>query len=355
MRGLRARLAFRWETLQIRLSRRRFGSWILFNLLAVVLLGAFVIFLLERRENPGVHNYFEALYMVFITIATVGYGDVSPVTVGGRVAIIVILVLGIGALSGFVTLMATKRAEKAGRRFSGLEEKTAICGHIVVCGWNSRGRFVIARLREETRKSRARVVLLCDLEEAPIADDDVLFLRGNPVSEADLERTNVAEAEAAILLADESKGGNSGDVDARTVLSALTIRSINPDIKMTAEVLEPENAHHLRLAGVKEILDTNSFLGNLIARSALHYGLIAIISGLVARDADTGVYTIPAGSDTAGRTWAEAEAALREEYGGQLLAISTRGRLRPEDAGYRVEEGDYLIVLAREAPPGALE
>lgn len=354
MGGLKARLAFKWDAIQLRFSRKRFGFWILFNVTAVVLISALIVFSLERRRNPGIHSYWDALYMVFITIATVGYGDITPVTAGGRLAIIITLILGIGALSGFITLMATKRAEKARRRYNGLEEKTRSSDHILVCGWNTRGKFVINRLQDELKKERIQIVLLCDLEDSPVDDDYILFLRGDPVSEADLRRANAGEARAAILLADESKGGSAGDADARTVLTALTIRAINPEIKMTAEVLEPENIHHLELAGVGEILNTNSFLGNLIARSALHYGLIKTISDMVTREAGTRIYTMPASGEMVGRTRAEVETMLDKEYDARLLAISTRAGFKPHDKDYRVEDGDYLTIVSEE-PPGAIK
>lgn len=355
MGDLRRRLAFRWEAAQKRFSRKRFGFWILFNLIAVVLISALIVFLLERGRNPGLHSYWDALYLVFITIATVGYGDITPVTVGGRVTIIITLVLGIGALSGFITLMATRRAEKAKRRYSGLEEKTDSRDHIVVCGWNSRGKFVIGRLEDELKKALVPVVLLCDLEETPIDDEYIFFLRGNPASEADLRRANVGEARAVILLADESRGGSGGDADARTVLTALTIRGVNPGVKMTAEVLEPENIHHLKLAGVGEILDTNSFLGNLIARSALHYGLINIISDMVTREADTRIYTFPAGEDMMGKTRREVADGLLKQHEARLLAITNSRGHRMDGEDHRVAKGDFLLVVAEKPPPGAIQ
>jgi voltage-gated potassium channel len=350
----RRKLAFRREAIQVRISRKRFGAWILFNLIAVLLVSAMVIFFIERGRNPGIDSYWDALYMVFITIATVGYGDITPVTAGGRAMIIITLVLGIGALSGFISLMGTRRAEKAKRRYSGLEQKTESRNHIVVCGWNSRGKFVISRLEDELKKQLVPVVLLCDLEETPIDDDYIFFLKGNPSSEADLRRANVGEARAVILLADESREGGAGDADARTVLTALTIRGINPEVKMTAEVLEPENIHHLKLAGVGEILDTNSFLGNIIARSALHYGLINTISDMVTREADTRIYTVPASGDMLGKTRQQLTAEMLELHDARLLAVTDKQGLRIDDKKHRIEEGDFVLVIAEKPPPGAM-
>jgi voltage-gated potassium channel len=350
--SLRERLSFRWEAVRFGILTKRAGLLLLINISVIIFVGALVVFLLERDVNPNMHSYFDAIYMIIITLATVGYGDITPVTRGGRISVIMILLFGVVTLSAFITMLATRRARKMRRRYAGLDDKINIEGHIIVCGWNPRGKFVIDRLKEELKNERTRIVLLCDLEDSPMDDDSIFFFHGDPVSEAALQRVNVSEARAVILLADESKGGCGADADARTVLAALTIKGINPDVKMTAEVLEPENVHHVELAGAGEILDTNSFLGNLIARSALHYGLINTVSDIVAREADTRLYNVPVEEEMEGMTRQEIADEMLEKYGARLMAITNDRGIRHEDEDYRVEKGD-LIMVAAEKPPRA--
>jgi voltage-gated potassium channel len=348
-------LQYRKEALRRGFYKKRAGYVLLINVSILVLGGALLVFFLERGRNPNIHSYFDAFYMIIITIATVGYGDITPVTAGGRVTVILVLVVGIGTLSAFVTLMATRRAEGVRRRYSGLQEKLKSRGHLVVCGWNISGQYVLSRLKEELQRKPMEVVLLCDLQEDPIDDDFTYFFRGDPTSVEALELVNIAEAKSAILLADDSKGGSEGDIDARTVLTAMNIKQMNADIQITAEALRPENIHHMKLAGVREILDVTSILGNLMARSALHYGLISTVSDLVTREAGTRTYYIPANKEATGKTRAEVESDLQAEYGAQLVAITWQNGLRPSDADYRIQEGDRLIVLAQKKPSGATE
>ncbi|MEW6554781.1 MAG: ion channel [Actinomycetota bacterium] len=350
---LKGWLSFRGEALRYGLLTKRAGFLLLVNIATIIFGGALVIFMLERDANPNMRSYFDAVYMIVITLATVGYGDVTPVTRGGRISIIVILLFGVVTLSAFITMLATRRAKKLRRRFAGLDGQITTKDHIVVCGWNPRGKYVIDRLKEELKNEHTRIVLLCDLEENPVDDDSIFFFHGDPVSEAALRRVNIAEAKTVILLADESKGSCGADADARTVLAALTIRDISPGVKMTAEVLEPENVHHVKLAGAGEILDTNSFLGNLIARSALHYGLINTVSGMVSRDADTHLYTVPISGEMLGKSRQEIADEMLEKYGARLMAITSAKGVRHEEEGYRLEEGDFLIVAAEQPPPGA--
>jgi len=344
-------ISYRKEALRYGFYSKRAGYLLLINIVLVISIGALAVFLLERGRNPNINGYWDALWLIFVTIATVGYGDIVPVTNGGRAAVILTIVLGVATLSAFITLLAGRRAEKIKRRYKGLHERIKSEGHIVVCGWNPRGVYVLNRLKEELEKELVGVVLLCDLEEDPVNDGYTYFFRGNPTSVDHLKRVNADKAKAVILLADESKGGSGGDIDARTVLTALTLKEMNPDIKMTAEALEPENIHHLELAGVGEILDTNSFLGNLIARSALHYGLISTTSELISREAGMNAYIIPAGKEALGRTRREVERMLLEKYNSQLVAITSVKNLKPTDEDYVISEGDRLLILAEEKPP----
>lgn len=341
----------RREALRYGFYSKRAGYLLLFYILFIILVGALAVFLFERGRNPHIHGYWDALWMTFITIATIGYGDIVPVTNGGRVAIILTITFGVATLSAFITLLAARRAEKVKRRYKGLHETMKIKDHILVCGWNSRGPYVLGRLREELKGKLARTVLLADIEEDPVDDGYTYFLRGDPTSGDDLRRANADGARAALLLADESKGGSEGDIDARTVLTALNLRELNPGVKITAEALQPENIRHLELAGVEEILDTNSFLGNLLARSALHYGLISATSDLITREAGLNTYDIPAGEEALGKTRAEVERMLLEKYGAQLVAVTAGKKLKPADDEYVIVEGDNLVILAEQKPP----
>lgn len=62
----------------------------------------------ERSSNPNVHGYFDALWWSFITVTTVGYGDIAPVTVAGRVIAIVLILGGMGLFSIITAYLSSK-------------------------------------------------------------------------------------------------------------------------------------------------------------------------------------------------------------------------------------------------------
>lgn len=334
--------------------KRTFYLTLFAVLLGVVFLGSFLIFHFEKNVNPTINTYWDAVWLLVITMATVGYGDKYPITAGGKVSDIIAMVMGIALLTTIITAQASLRIEKAGRRSRGLEKKTTLRDHFLVCGWNTRGEYVVARLISSERSSRVPIVVLCQAETKPVDNDLVFFFKGSPASERDLQRANVSEARAVVLLADETGGGSSGDVDARTVLAALTVKSLNPEARITAEVLEPENVGHLRRAGVGEILDYNLIAGNLIGQSALRYGLIELVTTLSTKDASARFYGIPVSDEMVGRDVEAVSSEMVQERGLSVVGVRKQGREMTFGRGVVLEGGDVLMVIGEERPPDAI-
>ncbi len=121
---------------------------------------------------------------------------------------------------------------------------------------------------------------------------------------------------------------------------------------MTAEILQPENINHLKLARVGEVLDSDVVLGNLIARSALHYGLIGIVTELVTRKEDMRIFSMPVSEDMVGRSSEEIVPLLHERHTGKLIGFMTGSGFKSYDQPHVVQEGEQLLLIAETAPDG---
>jgi voltage-gated potassium channel len=332
---------------------RQILPFLLVITLVVILFGSLVTFLFERGSNPKIKNYWQSLWLSFITMTTVGYGDTFPITIGGQIVGIISMVFGIGFLGLFTATIATvlvERMMKEGRGVKPIKCK----GHIVICGWNTRGIHALDELKHEVDINQTPIVLLANLELKPVDDDGVFFVRGNQCNEKDLLRANIDDAKVAILLAGERIDSDIDDIDAKTVLAAMTIRSINPKIQIAAEILDPVNVSHLDRINVSEVLVPSWVMGNVLARSALHHGMVEIISDLVSTDFGNQIYKIPVNEELVGMEYSEAVAKLQRTSGYTLIALESDKEIITNATSHKLANDNMLFVIAASKPQEAV-
>lgn len=95
----------------LRFAQRLFGRrkfhYTALVALAVVFIGAFGVYLAESDSNKAVGSFGDALWWAFVTVTTVGYGDVSPVTFEGRIIAVILMLTGIGVIGIFTASVAS--------------------------------------------------------------------------------------------------------------------------------------------------------------------------------------------------------------------------------------------------------
>jgi len=307
-----------------------------------------LMYFLERNSNQDMKTYLDSLWWCMLTITTVGYGDVFPVTGAGKVVAGITMIFGIGFLGMFTATIATLLIDNLLKEGKGLGS-THWKKHIVICNWNCRGHFVIKELLNEIKKKNFLVVLLANTEEKPV-DENIVFLRGNPVNEGDLKRANISEASSVIILADDTKNDNKDDVDARSVLSALTIRSLSKDIHITVEVLNPQNVPHFERSGADEIISTSEISGNLLARSALFRGMGYVVSDLLTKEYGNQIYKVDPGVKYLNKRFEDALREILENTGAILIAIESGCSFITRPVGHIIKEGDQFFLIDKSCP-----
>jgi voltage-gated potassium channel len=316
---------------------RRFFLSLTEGIVVFVAITAVAITLLEKPLT------FESTFDSFNWgIATVlGQGDPGFVTSpGGRVISWLLILFGVamlgmitGALVALVIDFLLKEGQGLGA--SGYRD------HIVVCGWNTTARDLIAELRGDDYRSK--VVVLTDADKNP-AGEGVYFVRGDPTNADDLARAGIAEASAALVFPSD----HSDDADMRSILTVMAIESVAPGVRTVAEVNNPRHEPHFRRADVDELLVTSKVASHLLARSALYPGLSAIVTDIVSGGEGSELYRITLPDEYIGLTIDAVSARLRGEHQATLLSVNRGGRAfvnPPTD--FILESGDDAIVVAQ--------
>ena len=145
-------------------------------------------------------NWLEALWLAVVSVSTVGYGDVVPRTLPGRLLTLALILTGAALFAYVVTNFAVYMVEGQFRNLWGLrkmqKEIEALKGHVVVCGAGRVGQEVMRRLQLE--KAPFVVIELDPALVAELREKGILVLEGSATDDEMLERARVAEARAVI-------------------------------------------------------------------------------------------------------------------------------------------------------------
>jgi voltage-gated potassium channel len=310
------------------LKRERF-FFILGITLVILLGGAISFYLLEHKVNKEVDNLGDAIYWAIVSMTTTGYGDVTPSTSAGRVTAAIVVLSGLVLLSIVTATVASVFVEKKIREGKGLET-VKFKDHIVLCGWNSNALEAVEGLIRSMPTKKLYLVLVNELSEDEVEslkykfqDQDLRFLRGDFTREDVLARANIAQAQSAIILADTSGQHSLEKADERTILGTLAIKSMAPDVKTCAELLNPGNKEHLRRANVDEIIVRGEHIGNLLAGAATSPGLPRVISSLLSPEEENNLWKVPIPPRFIGKPVAELSAYFQKEHQAVLIALLT--------------------------------
>ncbi len=202
----------------------------------------------------------DVFYFTVVSLTTVGYGDIIPVSGGGRLINAILLTpiriflwaLFLGTAYEVTVLRLRFQGE---RRLRDLQER--LQNHVIVCGYGVKGRAIVAELIAHGHQEEDIVAI--DMDEgnvAAAAKRGLVALRGDASAEAML-RTAAIEKAAHVLVAPHR--------DDICVLICLTVRSLAPKVELVAAAREEENIKLLYGAGADLVVAPSVSGGRLMA------------------------------------------------------------------------------------------
>ncbi|MCL6585161.1 MAG: potassium channel protein [Anoxybacillus sp.] len=205
-------------------------------------------------EPSTFHSFFDGIWWAIVTAATVGYGDIVPKTVIGKLVAISLIFAGTGIVSAYFAALSAAAVTKENALLKGELPYTKE-GHIVIVGWNERTREILRQLTE--RQPFASFVIIDEtLASLPIVNKSVHFIKGNPSHDSVLQKANITKAKMAVITADPHK--HETDADMASILTLVAMKGVHPSLYVIVEVLTKQQAANAKRAGADEIIQTNA-------------------------------------------------------------------------------------------------
>jgi voltage-gated potassium channel len=257
---------------------------------------------------PGatIKTFADALWWGIVTFLTVGYGDLVPVTTPGRMIASVLMlsgVAGVGVITAKVSSIFLERALKDGR---GAVDTKNLNEHFIICGWNEdMAELILHILDFNSDLDSDDIVIIANVQQnqtdylrETARLENVQMILGDHYSEINLKKAAPDRARKILILADRTPGANGQlptptEVDARTIMTAMTLSNLSRGTLVAAEILDPKMDHYLKLANVSEIIYSSEYSRLLLGNASSGTGIANIIFDLLNARSGTHITSAP--------------------------------------------------------------
>ena len=295
-------------------------------------------------------GFLDSLYMTIITLSTVGYGEVHPLSNRGKLFVVFVIITGIGAatysLSTMLRLVVEGELKRRGERRKMRKKIAKMDGHTIVCGFGQLGTIVVRGLLDA-----GQPVIVIDHDSAKITsleEDGIPYVEGAAYKDEVLKAAGISSAKALITLLP-----NVAD----SVYVTLCARDLNPNLWIIARIDDESGEKNLRRAGANHVLAPYRVAGSRLIQQMLRPNVSDFLE-LAADKSSAGLaieeVVISEDSSLVGKTLEEAD--LRRKTGAVVAAlIHQNGKtvVSPGSADI-LDAGTTMIVIGEKPSLGRL-
>lgn len=262
----------------------------------------------------------DSLYMTVITLSSVGFMEVHPLSGSGRIFTMMlilcgsgVLIYGISVITAFVVegeLTDVIRRKNMDKKIAGLK------AHYIICGADQTGRYIMDELGK-TKKDFIVIEKDPDKIKA-LMKNDVLCVEGDATHDAVLQRAGIQRAKGFITALRS---------DAENIFVVITAKRLNPSLRVISRAIEEESEQKIRLAGADSVV-MPSYIGGLRMASEMIRPSVVSFLDIMLRSKDATIRVeeidVPKGSSLTGLDLGDA--GILEMEGVSVVALRDKAK-----------------------------
>ncbi len=308
-------------------------------LLAIMLIGTVGYWFIGGKQ----YSFLDTFYMTFITIATIGYGEIVDLSAnpGGRVFTMIIAVTGIGALTYVFTnltgLVVEGQLAESIRRKKMENTVNKYTGHYIVCGLGTIGSYIANELHNTKRIS---VIVDTDkevVEKALQSVPDRVALKGDATDIETLLKAGIERAKGLFAV--------TGD-DNQNLVICLTAKHINPRVRVVTRCNDTRNDEKIRTAGADAVVSPGLIGGLRMASEMIRPTVVSFLDMMLReKDKNLRVEAIPLPEMFVSKPLSALD--LRRHPQTLILAVKTKdGWVYNPPRDYLIQIADALVYIS---------
>jgi voltage-gated potassium channel len=296
-----------------------------------MVIGFSIIFMIFEEES-----LINSIYWAVVTLATVGYGDITPHTEIGKIFTMILIILGITMYGLIIQSVGTTLVEKVFKEVMGMKECN-YKGHVIIAGWNSLGEELLLELKA----NNIDVAVVTENSDAiqRIKSLGGFAICGSHTKDQTLLSAGVKNARAAVIIAES-------DLD--VLVTALRCKALNKNIEMIAKVKNSDIIEVVKEAGVRIVLNPDLINSRLLASAAFEPHIVDFLEEVTSArfGNDLRELKVHAKSALAEKTVEEVQTKFKKETGLLLIAVIKAGKTIANPPNEMViNVGDGVILM----------
>jgi voltage-gated potassium channel len=272
------------------------------------------------------YSWIDAVYMTVITITTVGYGEVHPLSPDEKIFVSLLIIssifvvgYAIKVISEYILSQNNIGNFKIKRVKKSIEHME---GHVIVCGYGRNGKQATEKLNDYNQK-----FVVIEMDEDSInqhRNDDTLFVHGNAVEDETLVEAGINRASTLICALPS---------DADNLFVVLSARQINPNLKIISRATEETSFKKLKLAGADNVILPDKIGGDHMANLVVTPDLVEFLDNLSVSGEKDSINVEQIGFESvcpSGEEKSIRELDIRKKTGCSII-------------GYKGPDGEYVV------------